>query len=100
MVFKLQVLLKAWNRTTSETTITFSMWNVHHGAGSATGRTKIPHQQEACEIYCTVLTPLTTKTAAFWDVYERFGETSYFSLQSSLPDNGNGFLPKGTIIPN
>jgi hypothetical protein len=86
-VFKRRVLLKAWNRT-SETTIRFSMWNLHHGAGSVTNCTKIYNQQAACEIRSTVLTPLTTKTAALWDAYKHFRGTSYFGL----PDNSNGFL--------
>lgn len=39
-VYSLRVLLKAWNRITSETTISFAMCSLYHGVGSAKHCTK------------------------------------------------------------
>jgi hypothetical protein len=66
------------------------MCSLHHGVGSA-------KQQGACEIHYTALTAPTTKNAVFWEVYKRFGVTSHFSLHSSLPQKGNGFLPDNLL---
>lgn len=38
--YSLRVLLKAWNRITSETTISFAMCSLYHGVGSAKHCTK------------------------------------------------------------
>jgi hypothetical protein len=96
-VFNLRVLLKAWNRIISETTISFSVYNLHRGVGSATHRTKI-----------LIMTGIWDKLYGshsddyknFWEAHKRFGGTSHFRFHSSLPENGNGFLPNGAIIPN